>query len=149
MEAFNFLRNDLNERESSPEAQTLAMLKKKIQDQRNTFLYAKDLRQISPGNIDVCEEELRQIVGEIQRLRSTTYMDDLLYSVDGVQSNINTAIDRLYIVSDILTKHIAKGSKNIKEREMLYQKFRECSKYLTEALKYFIMGVIYFFAKPP
>ncbi len=139
MEALNFLRGDFDDRKSSPEAQILAKLKQKLQAQRDLFLCGLDLRKIRPGNIDVCEKELRSIVSEIQRFRCETCSDDLLYSVDGLQSKINMAIDNLYVASDILTKQIEKENINIKEREKLYQHLRECPKHLTEALKYFII----------
>jgi len=130
MDPSSFLRGQPIDPRASPAAQALLGYKHRLKSLRDMFLYEVDYREITKRNIDKWEKELRDIVGGIKRLRDAPHISILLISCDGVQAMIWKAINNLYIASDILQKK----NPTVKDRQTLYQKFRECPEYLSEAI---------------
>jgi hypothetical protein len=128
-EALSFFSIHYSDPGSSPEGQTLQRYKRQLEAMRDLFLYRIDYRSISKINIDTWEQELRNIIGGIQNLRS--HVDELLNSADAIQANIRRVINTLYEASDILE------GKNNSNREPLYQKFTKCSGFLQKAINDF------------
>ena len=128
-EALNFFSIHYNDPGSSPEGQTLRGYKIQLEGMRDLFLYRIDYRSITKTNIDTWEQELRHIIGGIQKLRP--HLGGLLNSADAVQANIRSVINTLYEASDILSR------KNSSYKERLYQKFTKCSGFLQDAIDHF------------
>src|SRR6266568_1343928 len=111
----------------SPEGQALLGYKTQLKSMSDLFLYGVDLREITKGDIDEWETELRGIVEGIEKLQNAPYIDVLLTSCDGAQSMIQRAIDSLYVASYILQKE----TPTMEDIENLFPKFRQCSAFLS------------------
>lgn len=132
MQGFSFLFEQPDGTRNSPEAQVLRRYKNSLESMRNLFLFQMNLRTITQLNIDSFEKELRDIVKGVEMLRDTPHIDELLVSVDAVQTHIWAAIKNLYLASDLLEgRHTPRG------RELLYQKFGELPGILYNAIENF------------
>ena len=87
-----------------------------------------NLRELTQKNVDMLEKDLRKI---ILSLRKSSEIKILIPSPEALEESIWNAIYNLYLASDILDK----VRHTHKDRELLYQKFRECAKHLSEALE--------------
>lgn len=132
MQGFSLLFEQPDGPRNSPEAQVLRRYKNSLESMRNLFLFQMNLRTITQLNIDSFEKELRDIVKGVEMLRDTPHIDELLVSVDAVQTHIWAAIKNLYLASDLLEgRHTPRG------RELLYQKFGELPGILYNAIENF------------
>jgi hypothetical protein len=136
MEATSFLKGGFSDPGESQEAYMLRRFKGQIESICNLLDFDANLQRVKSNDIDEWERELRAILKEIKRLRSTSYIDSLLDSSDAVRNWIANALDHFYVASDILQK---KGTVTIKEREKFYEKLRASSHCLSKALEYFLV----------
>jgi hypothetical protein len=134
MEAPSFLKGGFSDPGESQDSYVLQRSRGQIESICNLLDFGTNLQRVNANDIDEWERELRVILKEIKRLRDTSHIHSLLESSDGVQRSIESALDHLYIASDILQK---RGTITIKEREKFYQKLRDASRQLSKAIGFF------------
>jgi hypothetical protein len=136
MDRENYIRIPASDPRDSPEGQVILGFRGQLETMRDLFSYGLDFRNITKRNIDSWDRELREIVKGIKKLRNAPRINELLVSCDAVEEMIWSVIRNLYVASDILQKKIM----TIKDKQILYQKFRECPGFLSEAIdQYFLI----------
>lgn len=133
MNASNFLRSQYDDPRNIAR-HTLQCDKKQLETLRSALLYEVNLRTITVENINDWDVELRSIIGDVDSLRSSLFIDEFISSVDKLQAKLQKLLHNLYLVCDILEKQ---GRITWQDKDKLYQKLEECPDILIEAIDCF------------
>jgi hypothetical protein len=121
---FVFLKSDST---GSQAATTLLQFRERLEEMRTLFHHGMSLRSITQRNLSSLEKELREMIGDIDRSSS---IKGLLLSADAAQDALQLVIIDLNLAEDLLEMQVTP-----KRRELLYQKYRVISKYLSLAIE--------------
>src|SRR6266404_1120681 len=83
--ASSYLQGGSTDSGEASKAQILMGYRGQIEDIRDLFRFEIDLREITPGNINDLEKNLRDILKGISHLERKTDITDILTSSDAIQ----------------------------------------------------------------
>jgi hypothetical protein len=87
--------------EDSP-AGDLGRYKAALENIRNLLLYGANLRKMTNDDLDTFDNDLREVIKGIEKLRHAPQISNFLKSVDAVQEKIRSAINELNVALNVI-----------------------------------------------
>lgn len=132
-----FLPKQPNDPEDSDSLEaTLGKYKAVLESIRNLLLYGENLRTVRKDDLDTFDNDLREIIKGVGKLRHAPRLGNFLLSVDAVQEKIRIAINEL----DVAVKVIESETVDLQNSwRSFFTCLLNCQRYLSEALEPFLI----------